>query len=440
MRLELESASRRRRRWRPIGVSDALASTTAARRPRRSRSPVPFLAAAALLLVLAGGYVVFALVRSLPAPRLTAVRRVDRFPGAAPRLVWPHAGEAAVTVEGVGTLGTYGTQRPTPIASVAKIMTAYVLLSDHPLAPGDQGPVIVVTQADAALERHDAALGQSVLPVRAGERLTERQALEGLLIPSGNNIATTLARWDAGSERAFVKRMNAAARTFGLTQTRYTGASGLGAGTVSTAADQVRLAALVFRIPVFRQIVGMPQTILPDAGRQFNVDALIGRAGIDGIKTGSTSAAGGCFVFATRERVGGRTLTVIGAVLHQMPTRSEPSLLGAAFHVTLPLVLSARRALRATSVVPRGATLATITAPWSSAVPLLAGRPARFVGWGGLGVRTVIHTSRRLPAQIRAGQVLGTVKVTVGRRQTVVPLVAARSLGGPSLGWRLRHP
>ena len=77
--------------------------------------------------------------------------------------------------------------------------------------------------------------------VRAGEKLTERQALEAMLIPSGNNIAWMLARWDAGSDGAFVATMNARARSLGLRQTRYADASGADPATVSTAADQFRL-------------------------------------------------------------------------------------------------------------------------------------------------------------------------------------------------------
>jgi serine-type D-Ala-D-Ala carboxypeptidase (penicillin-binding protein 5/6) len=78
---------------------------------------------------------------------------------------------------------------------------------------GVGGPQITVTPADVAVYRADAAAGQSVVAVRAGERLTERQALEGLLLPSGNNVATLLAR--SGSERAFVAKMNASARALG---------------------------------------------------------------------------------------------------------------------------------------------------------------------------------------------------------------------------------
>ena len=172
-------------------------------------------------------------------------------------------------------------------------MTAYLVLVAHPLRRGAGGPQIVVKPADVAVYQADVAAGDSVVAVRAGERLTERQALEALLLPSGNNIATLLARWDAGSERAFVARMNARAGALGLAHTHYTDASGVQPGTQSTAADQVRLAMLAIQVPVFRQIVAMGQVTLPVAGRQHNLDKLLGTDGIVGIKTGTTSQAGG---------------------------------------------------------------------------------------------------------------------------------------------------
>src|SRR5215831_15686379 len=87
-------------------------------------------------------------------------------------------------------------------------MTAYLVLSDHPLPAGGPGPAITVTAADVTAYDSDQRQGQSVVRVVAGEKLTERQALEAMLIPSGNNIAALLARWDAGPDRAFVAKMN----------------------------------------------------------------------------------------------------------------------------------------------------------------------------------------------------------------------------------------
>jgi D-alanyl-D-alanine carboxypeptidase (penicillin-binding protein 5/6) len=340
----------------------------------------------------------------------------------------------------VGFLGTHGSGQPTPIASIAKVMTAYVVLHDHPLHGGASGPQITVAPGDVAIFNADRIGGQSVVTVQAGERLTERQALEGMLLPSGNNIATLLAGWDAGSERAFVAKMNATALGMGLTHTHYTDASGVAPGTVSTAGDQVHLAMRAMAVPVFAQIVAMPEVNLPVAGRQFNKDALLGRDGIVGVKTGTTSEAGGCFLFAATDRVAGRTVTIVGAVLHQLASGAQPSIIAAAFAASTALLDSARRVIDERRVIRRGTTLAWVKSPWADPVALQAATSASLVGWPGLRARTTIVTPPVINGSLTAGQEVGTAVIAVGSQHDTVRLAAARDLPAPSLFWRLTHP
>ena len=147
--------------------------------------------------------------------------------------------------------------------------------------------------------------------------MTERQALQALLLPSANNIAAVLARWDAGSEDRFVARMNATARSLGMTHTRYTDPSGYDDATVSTAADQVRIVDRAMRLPVFASIVATPSATLPVAGTVHNTNTLLGHNGFVGVKTGSTAAAGGCFAFRAIRWIDGKRTTITGVVLGQ---------------------------------------------------------------------------------------------------------------------------
>jgi D-alanyl-D-alanine carboxypeptidase (penicillin-binding protein 5/6) len=111
-------------------------------------------------------------------PRLVATTASTvTFPGSPPRLDWPDSGQAAVEVVGMGDLGTSGTQSETPTASVAKAMTAYVVLTDHPLTGDESGPTLVVSRSEADAYDSEAAQNESLVRVSAGERLTERQAL-----------------------------------------------------------------------------------------------------------------------------------------------------------------------------------------------------------------------------------------------------------------------
>jgi serine-type D-Ala-D-Ala carboxypeptidase (penicillin-binding protein 5/6) len=244
---------------------------------------------------------------SSSAPATVSVRGV----------AWPAAGQAAFVVSGESQLHVSPHQHAAAIASVAKVMTAYLVLRDHPLDPGEPGPTITLTDADVADTDRRRRQDESVVPVAAGERLSELQALQALLLPSANNIAAVLARWDAGSEGRFVARMNATARSLGMKHTHYTDPSGYDDATVSTAADQVRIVDLALRLPVFARIVATPSATLPVAGTVHNTNTLLGHEGFVGVKTGSDEAAGGCFAFAAIRAIHGKRRTIIGVVLGQ---------------------------------------------------------------------------------------------------------------------------
>jgi D-alanyl-D-alanine carboxypeptidase (penicillin-binding protein 5/6) len=235
---------------------------------------------------------------------------------ALPGTVWPAYGQAAVQI-GQSPIEAGPNEHAAPIASVAKVMTAYLVLRDHPLQPGQRGPTITLTYADVADTDGRAQRDESVVPVAAGEQLTELQALQALLLPSANNIAAVLARWDAGSEGRFVARMNATARSLGMTNTRYTDPSGYDDATVSTAADQVRIVDRAMRLPVFASTVAMPSATLPVASTVHNTNRLLGYDGFVGVKTGSDTAAGGCFAFRAIRWIDGKRTTITGVVLGQ---------------------------------------------------------------------------------------------------------------------------
>jgi D-alanyl-D-alanine carboxypeptidase (penicillin-binding protein 5/6) len=255
--------------------------------------------------------------RSLAWRPSTAEPPGHAVPRALARTVWPAAGQAAVLLSGRSQVQAGPNQHPAPIASVAKVMTAYLVLRDHPLRLGEDGPTITLTDADVIDTDRRRRRQESVVAIAAGEQLTERQALQALLLPSANNIAAVLARWDSGSADRFVARMNSTARSLGMTHTRYTDPSGYDDATVSTAADQVRIVDRAMCLPVFARIVATPSVTLPIAGAVRNTNTLLGQDGFVGVKTGSTAAAGGCFAFRAIRLIHGRPTTITGVVLGQ---------------------------------------------------------------------------------------------------------------------------
>jgi serine-type D-Ala-D-Ala carboxypeptidase (penicillin-binding protein 5/6) len=312
-------------------------------------------------------------------------------PGPAPQIPWPQGGQAVLAVDGIGTIGVSGdVGAPQPIASVAKVLTAYQVLLDHPLAAGDQGPTITVLPDEAAQYWTQVRDDESLVPVAAGEQLTEDQALEALMLPSADNIAQILARWDAGSVPTFLDRENRTAARLGMAHSHYTDPSGLDPGTVSTAPDQLLLEAAAMAQPVLAGIVGEQRAVVPVAGAVPNTNRLLGRDGVVGVKTGSTMAAGGCLMFAADVPVaGGPVERVLGVVLGQGGTSWQilPNALGAADR----LIVATRSALTTATVATAGRRVATVRQKWSADRPVTTADTVSVVGWPGLSFRLAVR-------------------------------------------------
>ena len=216
-------------------------------------------------------------------------------------------------IEGAGAQSS-PRQSPVPIASLAKVMTAYLVLQRAPLRSRQVGFRMAVTKRDVTDTLRRTGRDESVVPVRAGELLTERQALAALLLPSANNVAVMLARLVSGSVRSFVRDMNRTAHAFGMHDTTYTDPSGYDDRTQSTASDQLVLARIAMQDSAFADMVARRSYSIPVAGTVHNTDRLLGTAGFVGIKTGSDDAARGCFMFRARRTLGGKPVLVTGVV------------------------------------------------------------------------------------------------------------------------------
>ena len=371
-------------------------------------------------------------VRPVPAVAATSFRPAQTsIEGSAPALPWPSVGSAAVGASGLGLIATDGDVSPAPAASVAKVMTALVLLGDKPLAVGDAGPALVITDQDVATYVRDAAEQQSVVPVAAGEQLSEFQALQALLIPSGNNIAETLARWDAGSVASFVAKMNQRAAALNLTHTTFADPAGVSTQTVSTPADLVALGMAAMQQDVLAQVVGLPQAVLPVAGTVYNVNSALGQSGIIGIKTGSGLNLGATFLFAASATVDGQPLTLYGCVMGQ-PT------LDAAFNAAEALIGAMQPALSVRKVVARYDVAGDYEAPWGTHSDLVATMDVTLVEWPGMILRQRLDAPAvASDGTVPTGASEGKLHIVLGDQQVDVPLVTGGSLDPPGWWWRL---
>ncbi|MFI9104626.1 D-alanyl-D-alanine carboxypeptidase [Streptomyces fildesensis] len=376
-------------------------------------------------------------LRPLPAPALTlSMEPSYTFQGGPLSLPWPVMGQSVVEVEGVGGMGVRGAQTPVPIASVTKVMTAYVILRDHPLKGSETGPKIKIDQtaADEA-----ASVDESRVQVTLGQEFTERQMLELLLIPSGNNIARALARWDSGTQEAFVVKMQKAAADLGMKNTTYTGASGFEETTKSTAVDQLMLARTVMKDEVFRSVVAMEHADIPGVPTIYNNNGLLTHTpGVIGIKTGSSTPAAGALMWAAQKTIDGKPRLILGVVLQQRKGSTPNDMLKYALSTSDTLVRGARAALASAVVVKKGEVVGYVDDGLGGKTPVVATKDLTAVGWSGLksDLKLAAGTAG-VPHSAKAGTEVGTLSLGSGTGETKVPVALQSDLAEPSFGDKL---
>ncbi|MDN5385679.1 D-alanyl-D-alanine carboxypeptidase [Streptomyces sp. LB8] len=382
-----------------------------------------------LVVLLAIIFAIVQALRPLPTPTLAlSAKDTYTFDGDKVKLPWPNAGQGWMSVDGVGTMDHFGEQKPVAIGSVAKTMTAYVILREHPLKPGEEGPKIKI---DARAEKEGGydKEGESTLnTVKEGDVLTQQQALYALMIPSANNIARLLARWDAGSEEEFVKKMNDTAKELGMTNTTYTDPSGLDKNTVSTAEDQVKLGIAAMRIPAMVAITSVASWTDPSGKYWSNHNQLPYTIGAIGIKTGNTSAAGGNLLFATRKKVDGQTVTIVGAILSQRSSQSTLDLVNA---VSKTALLAAQDVPTSAKILKKGDVVGYVDDRLGGRTPVVVTKDVTAVGWSGLKVRLNL-VADSLPHEAKAGTKVGTLTVGDGKDGAIqVPVALQKDLVEP---------
>ncbi|MBW5483950.1 D-alanyl-D-alanine carboxypeptidase [Streptomyces bambusae] len=389
-----------------------------------------------LLLVIILGVV--QLFRPLPDPKLTlTARSTHTFPGDKPSLTWPAEGQAAVAAAGLGSLGTFGEQKPVPIASVTKSMTAYIILRDHPIKKGDKGPLIDIDKtAETEGKKNNSTDNESTLDtVQEGDKISEYDAIAALMIPSANNIARLLARWDTGGDQeAFVKKMNDTAKELGMTNTTYTDPSGLDATTVSTAEDQVKLGLKLVEIETLLDITKKPSWVDPKGKTWPNWNRLVPFNDSLGIKTGTTTKAGGNLLWAAQKKIGNTNQLIVGATLAQ----HKPAIIDTVIAASKQLMISSQKALAGETVVKKGDVVGYVDDGLGTHTPVVATADVQAVGWASLTVTIKLGDGgTKLPRAAKAGTEVGVLTVGEGASQVKVPVALKSALVEPGIGSKL---
>ncbi|MFD9415084.1 serine hydrolase [Streptomyces goshikiensis] len=396
-----------------------------------------------ILLALAGAVAGAQLLRPLPEPRIVASDASYTLDGQF-SVPWPAKGQGALRVPGSGDIGTFGEQKPVPTASVAKVMTAYVVLKGHPLRKGEPGPQIEIDAkavADGTSE-HESRIEGLV----AGTKFSQQDMLKMLMIPSGNNVARLLARWDTGtdSEAAFVEKMNAAARELGMANTTYTDPSGLDAGTVSTATDQLKLAEAVMKDEAFRAVVALPSAEIKGLSTPlYNNNSLLTVNGLSirGIKTGSSTPAGGTLMWAAYKSVGDETPLILGTLMDQHVDGPDPN---AENSLTLvkanskKIIEAVREALAPAPAIRKGQTVGHVDDGLGGSTPLVATKDLNVIGVPGQRLKLNLRPgAAKVPHTAKAGTEIGVLTIGDGEGAKSVPVAVGTELAEPSFGARV---
>ena len=300
------------------------------------------------------------------------------------------------------------------IASATKLMTAFIALRDLELS--DQ-----VTAPEYA-----AAPGESLMGLQAGEVTTVRDLLFGLLIASGNDAAAALALRVSGSLPDFVAEMNRTARRLGLSETTYADPIGLDGANTSSARDLASLAIRLREERLFRRIVDTPEITVGEGEsehRLVNRNTLVrSEPFVDGVKTGTTLAAGYVLV-ASGERKG---VELASAVLGA-PGEAERDA------ATLELLDYGFSLYRERTLVARGERIGTVTlSEGRGPLPLVAAEPVTAIARADQRVEVDYERPAPPPGAVARGQEFGVAAVTLdGEEVGEVAVVAGRAVAAP---------
>jgi serine-type D-Ala-D-Ala carboxypeptidase (penicillin-binding protein 5/6) len=313
-------------------------------------------------------------------------------------------------------LASHAGEERLPIASTTKLMTAYVAMKDVPLEK------IVRAQP------YEAEIGESLMGLRVGQKISVRDLLYGLILRSGNDAANTLAIDAAGSVKRFVAQMNRHAAALGLTNTHYANPVGLDQqGNYSSALDLATLTEELERIPAFAKIAASSGAVLKrvrPVRHLKSINALLEMAPwVTGVKTGHTWKAGYVLVGS-----GSKHGIQLISVAIDAPTDETR------FSDNLELLEWGFRQYHRRKALHKGQEFARPSIKYSGGeLPLRAAHSLTIGLRNDQKVTVEVDAPRQVSGPIRRGAPLGTATVTVdGLRAGSVRLVASRRVPAAS--------
>ena len=387
------------------------------------------------ILTIIAGYVCYCLVRPLQIgaakiqlPELTSGELSATNLGlrrAAIGYINPE--DNAIQCRALGDGETYTT--PIATASLAKMITVQVVLDKYPLKAGESGPTITMTNDDESRYWWAVNNGGSNARVIAGEQITERQLLEGILLVSANNMADSLAIWAFGSIDGYHQAARRWLDKNNLVSTIVGGdASGFSSETKSTPTDLCKIMLLATKQPALVEILSANTATLPTGEVLQSTNRLLGQNGIFAGKTGYTDEAGRGLMVASHQQIGNVQLTTAAISL------SNDSY-DAAFDTTNQLVLALANDLQVYSIA-KGEPIGEISSLWGSQTDLSVNHTVVIPYWSDQPPTIKLSINRQITDSLSPNTIIGTLQIGTN----YINVHATSGIEPARLAWRLTTP
>lgn len=327
----------------------------------------------------------------------------------------PQTGSAAIAIDPKNTLKKSGSNESLPMASIAKTITALVVLQQTPLGDSfDPGPTVTFNAKDENILNSAIADGLATQPVRDGLKMSLRDAISVMMLASAGNYATSIATHTFGSMESYLDTANAWLATNGLVHSRVVDASGISPNNVGTTDEILKLGFLAQDNKALASIVKMPSINVEGVGEVQNGNPALGIGGINGIKVGSTFEADECLLYSFPLNIAGKTQTAMGVSLG-MPD----------FGLLVSDVQKLIRSLAANIVksrqIERGQTIGTIHAQSGSQFDVVATESVELVQVPGTSVTFEVTLEPK--NRVAVGETVGKLSLSSNFESKSVELV-----------------
>lgn len=318
---------------------------------------------------------------------------------------------------------------PIATASLAKMITVQVVLDKYPLKAGESGPTITMTNDDENRYWWAVNNGGSNARVVAGEQITERQLLEGILLVSANNMADSLAIWAFGSIDGYHQAARQWLNKNNLVNTIVGGdASGFSSETKSTPTDLCKIMLLATKQPALVEILSANTATLPTGEVLQSTNRLLGQNGIFAGKTGYTDEAGRSLMVASHQQIGNVQLTTAAISL------SNDSY-DAAFDTTNQLVLALANDLQVYSIA-KGEPIGEISSLWGSQTDLSVNHTVVIPYWSDQPPTIKLSINKQITDSLSPNTIIGTLQIGTN----YINVHATSGIEPARLAWRLTTP